>query len=386
MTEQIAGLGPRIVVLGVGGAGGNAINNMIESDLTGVEFVAANTDAQALAVSKAGTRIQMGAAITDGLGAGARPEVGKQAAEDSADAIRDSFDGAHMLFITAGMGGGTGTGGAPVIAREARAAGVLSVAVVTKPFAFEGSKRQRLAEEGLAELAEHVDMLIVIPNQNLFRVADSSTTVTDAFRMADEVLHAGVRGVTDLMTRPGLINLDFADVRTVVNVSGKAVIGAGEADGEGRAVEAARAAINNPLLDDATLRGARAVLINITGSSDLTLFDIEEAANEVRAEVDPDAHIIVGSSCDEALNGKMRVSVFATGIEAIEGAAANPATVMPFAAPAQEPAQPAATPRPEPVRPTLVEDTPSVVPMPSASAPSAPAPSPIPSAAPAQSA
>ena len=309
-------LRPRIVVFGVGGAGGNAVNNMIEANLEGVDFVVANTDAQALQRSSAEKRIQMGAAITEGLGAGARPEVGEQSAEDSMEEIREHLGGAHMVFITAGMGGGTGTGAAPVVARAARDMGILTVGVVTKPFHFEGSRRMKLAESGIEQLQEHVDTLIVIPNQNLFRIATEKTTFAEAFSMADQVLHSGVRGITDLMVMPGLINLDFADVRAVMNEMGKAMMGTGEAGGEKRAVEAAQAAISNPLLDDVSMQGATGVLSNITGGYDITLYEVDEAANEIRAEVDPEANIIVGSTFDETMEGSMRVSVVATGIDA----------------------------------------------------------------------
>jgi len=317
-------LKPRIVVFGVGGAGGNAVNNMIDAQLEGVDFVAANTDAQALHASRATARIQMGAGITEGLGAGARPEVGEQAAEDSLNEILEHLSGAHMVFITAGMGGGTGTGAAPVIARAAREQGVLTVGVVTKPFHFEGARRMRLAESGIEQLQEHVDTLIIIPNQNLFRIANEKTTFAEAFAMADQVLHSGVRGITDLMIMPGLINLDFADVRTVMSEMGKAMMGTGEAGGESRSVEAARAAIANPLLDDVSMKGAKGVLINITGGMDMTLYEVDEAANEIRNEVDPDANIIVGSTFNPDIEGVVRVSVVATGIDGEEGQIADP--------------------------------------------------------------
>lgn len=313
--EAQSELKPRIVVFGVGGAGGNAVNNMVEASLDGVEFVVANTDSQALIHSRAARKIQLGARLTQGLGAGSRPEVGASAAEESLDDIREALDGAHMVFITAGMGGGTGTGAAPVIAQAARDLGILTVGVVTKPFAFEGQRRARLADDGIARLQSSVDTLIVIPNQNLFRVANEKTTFAKAFAMADEVLYSGVRGVTDLMVMPGLINLDFADVRTIMIEMGKAMMGTGEAEGDQRAIRAAEAAISNPLLDHSSMKGARGVLINITGGQDLTLFEVDEAANKIRAEVDPDANIIVGSSYDERLDGKMRVSVVATGID-----------------------------------------------------------------------
>lgn len=309
-------LKPRITVFGVGGAGGNAVNNMIEKQLGGVEFVVANTDAQALQQSHAPSRIQLGVKETEGLGAGARPQVGAAAAEESIEQIVDHLAGAHMCFITAGMGGGTGTGAAPIIAQAARELGVLTVGVVTKPFQFEGAKRMRQAEDGVEALQKMVDTLIIIPNQNLFRLANEKTTFTEAFSMADDVLYQGVKGVTDLMVRPGLINLDFADVRAVMDEMGKAMMGTGEADGEDRAVQAAEKAIANPLLDEISLKGARGVLINITGGHDLTLFELDEAANRIREEVDPEANIIVGSTLDDDMQGTMRVSVVATGIDA----------------------------------------------------------------------
>ncbi len=309
-------LRPTITVVGVGGAGGNAVNNMIASNLEGVNFVVANTDAQALDHSLTERTIQLGAGITKGLGAGANPEVGRAAAEEARDEIAAYIEGSNMVFITAGMGGGTGTGAASVVARIAKDMGVLTVAVVTKPFQFEGSHRMRLAENGLKELQDYVDTLIMIPNQNLFRIANERTTFADAFKMADEVLHSGVRGVTDLMVKPGLINLDFADIRTVMREMGKAMMGTGEATGDRRAIEAAEAAISNPLLDDVSLKGARALLINITGGPDMTLFEVDEAANRVREEVDPEANIIFGSTFNDGMEGRMRVSVVATGIEA----------------------------------------------------------------------
>jgi cell division protein FtsZ len=311
-------LRPRITVVGVGGAGTNAVNNMITAHLEGVEFIACNTDAQSLAASLTERRVQLGAGITQGLGAGARPEIGRAAAEEAMDELLEQLQGSHMVFITAGMGGGTGTGAAPVVARAVREEGILTVGVVTKPFHFEGAHRMRVAEGGLTELQQYVDTLIVIPNQNLFRIANERTTFAEAFTLADEVLHMGVRGVTDLMVMPGLINLDFADIRTVMSEMGKAMMGTGEGSGERRAIEAAEAAISNPLLDDVSMRGARGVLINITGGGDLTLFEVDEAANRVKEEVDPDANIIVGSTMDESMNGDMRVSVVATGIEALE--------------------------------------------------------------------
>ena len=317
-------LRPRITVFGVGGAGGNAVNNMIEKQLEGVEFVVANTDAQALQQNQSASRIQLGVKVTEGLGAGARAEVGAAAAEESIEQIVDHLAGAHMCFITAGMGGGTGTGAAPIIAQAAREMGVLTVGVVTKPFQFEGAKRMRQAEAGVEALQKMVDTLIIIPNQNLFRLANEKTTFTEAFSMADDVLYQGVKGVTDLMVRPGLINLDFADVRAVMDEMGKAMMGTGEAEGEDRAKQAAEKAIANPLLDEISLRGARGVLINITGGYDLTLFELDEAANRIREEVDPDANIIVGSTLDPDIDGGMRVSVVATGIDVSESAADIP--------------------------------------------------------------
>jgi cell division protein FtsZ len=316
---------PRITVVGVGGAGGNAVNNMIRANLIGCEFVVCNTDAQALQQSAAPRKIQLGIGVTRGLGAGSRPDVGRAAAEEALDEVLEAMDGSNMVFITAGMGGGTGTGGAPVIARIARESGILTVGVVTKPFQFEGSHRMRVAEAGIEELQKFVDTLIIIPNQNLFRVANERTTFADAFKMADDVLHAGVRGVTDLMVMPGLINLDFADIRTVMSEMGKAMMGTGEAEGERRAIDAAEAAISNPLLEDVSMKGARGILINVTGGSDMTLFEVDEAANRIREEVDPDANIIFGSTFDESLSGKMRISVVATGIEAEAAARAKPA-------------------------------------------------------------
>jgi len=308
-------LSPRITVIGVGGAGGNAVNNMIQTNLEGVEFLLCNTDSQALSQSLCERRIQLGRNITQGLGAGSRPDIGRAAAEEALDEILTDLEGQHMCFITAGMGGGTGTGAGPVIARAAREAGILTVGVVTKPFHFEGVHRMRLAESGINELTQYVDTLIIIPNQNLFRVANEKTTFADAFKMADDVLNSGVRGVTDLMVNPGMINLDFADIRAVMSEMGKAMMGTGEADGDNRAVGAAEAAISNPLLDDVSMKGARGVLINITGGMDLTLFEVDEAANRIRDEVDPEANIIFGSTFDQSLEGRMRVSVVATGID-----------------------------------------------------------------------
>jgi cell division protein FtsZ len=311
-------LSPKITVFGVGGAGGNAVNNMIEKSLEGADFVVANTDAQALSQAKAPAKIQLGVKVTEGLGAGARPSVGAASAEESIEEIVDQLAGSHMCFITAGMGGGTGTGAAPIIAQAARELGVLTVGVVTKPFQFEGNKRMRQAEEGVEALQQVVDTLIIIPNQNLFRIANEKTTFTEAFSMADDVLYQGVKGVTDLMVRPGIINLDFADVRSVMDEMGKAMMGTGEASGEDRAIQAAEKAIANPLLDEISLNGARGVLINITGGHDLTLFELDEAANRIREEVDQNANIIVGSTLDTGMEGMMRVSVVATGIDAAE--------------------------------------------------------------------
>ncbi len=329
---ETSDLRPRITVFGVGGAGGNAVNNMIDKNLDGAEFVVANTDAQALNQSKATKKIQLGERITEGLGAGAKPEVGNAAATESIDAIIDHLSGAHMCFITAGMGGGTGTGAAPVIANAARELGVLTVGVVTKPFQFEGARRMKQAEAGVEELQKVVDTLIIIPNQNLFRLANENTTFSDAFSMADDVLYQGVKGVTDLMVRPGIINLDFADVRSVMDEMGKAMMGTGEASGDDRAKKAAELAIANPLLDEISLKSAKGVLINITGSQDMTLFELDEAANRIREEVDPDAHIIVGSTLDPELDG-LRVSVVATGIDVEEGEVSEPISRRPMREP-----------------------------------------------------
>ncbi|MFN4203972.1 MAG: cell division protein FtsZ [Tabrizicola sp.] len=363
MTSEREELKPRITVFGVGGAGGNAVNNMIEKALEGVEFVVANTDAQALQQSRAGSRIQMGVKATEGLGAGARPTVGAAAAEETIEEIVDHLAGAHMCFITAGMGGGTGTGAAPIIAQAARELGVLTVGVVTKPFQFEGAKRMRQAEEGIEALQKVVDTLIIIPNQNLFRLANERTTFTEAFAMADDVLYQGVKGVTDLMVRPGLINLDFADVRAVMDEMGKAMMGTGEATGEDRAVQAAEKAIANPLLDEISLNGAKGVLINITGGHDLTLFELDEAANIIREKVDPEANIIVGSTLDTAMEGRIRVSVVATGIDAsaankAETPVARRSMERPLTlAPAPEPEAPrAAAPVQAPVAAPAMED------------------------------
>uniref|UniRef100_UPI0012E30C97 cell division protein FtsZ n=1 Tax=Sandarakinorhabdus oryzae TaxID=2675220 RepID=UPI0012E30C97 len=353
---ELTELKPRIAVVGVGGAGCNAVANMIAADLMGVEFIVANTDAQQLAMSPAGTRIQLGMKITQGLGAGARPEIGRAAAEETLEQLETALDGAHMCFIAAGMGGGTGTGAAPVVARAAREKGILTVGVVTKPFSFEGAKRMRAAEEGITELQKHVDTLIIIPNQNLFLIANANTTFKDAFAMADQVLHQGVRGITDLMIMPGLINLDFADIRTVMSEMGKAMMGTGEASGEGRAIEAAQKAIANPLLDEVSMRGAKGVIINITGGDDLKLMEVDEAASYIRDMVDTEANIIVGSAFNKDLDGLMRVSVVATGIDAAARPMPIPAPPKKAAAPAflAQPSiftmpPPAAQPEPEPM-------------------------------------
>ena len=332
VPQNMQELRPRITVVGVGGAGCNAVNNMINADLEGVDFLVANTDGQALAHSKASRKIQLGSAITQGLGAGSKPEIGRAAAEESLQEVMAELADCNMVFITAGMGGGTGTGAAPVIARAARERGILTVGVITKPFEFEGQRRMKQAESGIEELQAYVDTLIIIPNQNLFRLANERTTFADAFHIADTVLHQGVCGVTDLMIKPGLINLDFADIRAVMGEMGKAMMGTGEASGESRATQAAEAAINNPLLDDTTMKGAHAVLINITGGMDMTLFEVDEAANRIRKEVDADATIIFGSAFDDKLEGVMRVSVVATGIDAAKQALGKPSTVSPPAA------------------------------------------------------
>jgi cell division protein FtsZ len=337
---DIADLKPRITVCGVGGAGGNAVNNMITAGLVGVDFLVANTDAQALTMSKAQRIIQMGTAVTQGLGAGSQPDVGAAAAQEVIDEIRDHLTGANMVFVTAGMGGGTGTGAAPVIAKTAREMGILTVGVVTKPFHFEGQRRMRTAEAGIAELHKVVDTLLIIPNQNLFRVANEKTTFADAFAMADQVLYSGVACITDLMVKEGLINLDFADVRAVMREMGKAMMGTGEASGDKRALTAAEAAIANPLIDDSSMKGARGLLISITGGKDLTLFEVDEAATRIREEVDQDANIIVGATFDESLDGLIRVSVVATGIEqanimrnSAPATVATPVVATPTAAP-----------------------------------------------------
>jgi cell division protein FtsZ len=320
---DIRELKPRITVFGVGGAGGNAVNNMITAGLVGCDFVVANTDAQALTLSKSERIIQMGVQVTEGLGAGSQPEVGRAAAEEVIDEIRDHLTGAHMVFVTAGMGGGTGTGASPVVARIARELGILTVGVITKPFQFEGQRRMKVAENGIADLHKHVDTLLIIPNQNLFRVANEKTTFADAFAMADQVLYSGVACITDLMVKEGLINLDFADVRAVMREMGKAMMGTGEASGEKRALTAAEAAISNPLIDDSSMKGARGLLISITGGRDLTLYEVDEAATRIREEVDQEANIIVGATFDEGLDGIIRVSVVATGIDQV-GVAAQP--------------------------------------------------------------
>ena len=315
---------PKITVLGVGGSGGNAVNNMINANLEGVDFLIANTDAQALQISECPNKIQLGLNSTRGLGAGMRPDIGKQAAEEAIQEITEKLDGSHMLFVAAGMGGGTGTGAAPVIAKLARERGILTVGVVTKPFHFEGSQRMKLAEKGIEELQQYVDTLLTIPNQNLFRIANEKTTFSDAFKMADDVLYAGVRGVTDLMVQPGMINLDFSDIKTVMSEMGKAMMGTGEASGEGRAVAAAEAAIANPLIDDVSLKGARGLIINITGGKDITLYEVDEAANRIKQEVDEEANIIYGTTCDDRLDGLVRVSIVATGIDSNLGINAKP--------------------------------------------------------------
>jgi cell division protein FtsZ len=379
-------LKPRIAVIGVGGAGGNAIANMIAAHVEGVDFIVANTDAQALNASPAERRIQLGPQITEGLGAGSRPEIGKAAAEETIAQVEAALEGAHMCFIAAGMGGGTGTGAAPVIAKAARERGILTVGVVTKPFTFEGNRRMKSAESGIDELQKHVDTLIVIPNQNLFLIANPNTTFKEAFQMADEVLQQGVRGITDLMVMPGLINLDFADVRSVMGEMGKAMMGTGEAEGDGRALQAAEKAIANPLLDGVSMRGAKGVIVSIVGGEDMRLMEVDEAANHIRELVDPDANIIWGSAFNDNLNGKIRVSVVATGIDNDIGNHAAPLT-QPFsfasrpavsvpqaaapraAAPAPAPlAAPAPAPEPE----TLELDVPE-----------APAPAPVEAATPA---
>jgi cell division protein FtsZ len=345
---DIRELKPRITVFGVGGAGGNAVNNMIAAGLQGVDFVVANTDAQALTTSRAERIIQMGVQATEGLGAGSQPDVGCTAAQEVMDEIRDHLAGAHMVFVTAGMGGGTGTGASPVVAKAARDAGILTVGVVTKPFHFEGQRRMRLAEAGILELQKTVDTLIIIPNQNLFRVANEKTTFADAFAMADQVLYSGVACITDLMVKEGLINLDFADVRAVMREMGKAMMGTGEASGEKRALRSAEAAISNPLIDDVSMRGARGVLISITGGKDLTLYEVDEAATRIREEVDPDANIIVGATFDESLDGIIRVSVVATGVDVATSDPHATATQGAAAAQTRVPASPRSPSQPQP--------------------------------------
>ena len=352
MPQTTQELRPKITVVGVGGAGCNAVNNMISADLEGVEFLVANTDGQALAHSLAPRKIQLGTGLTRGLGAGSKPEMGRRAAEESLEEVMAELADSHMVFITAGMGGGTGTGAAPVIAKAARDAGILTVGVITKPFEFEGQRRMAQAEDGISELQGFVDTLIVIPNQNLFRLANERTTFADAFHMADTVLHQGVCGVTDLMIKPGMINLDFADIRAVMSEMGKAMMGTGEASGDNRATEAAEAAINNPLLDDTSMKGANALLINITGGMDMTLFEVDEAANRIRKEVDADAVIIFGSAFDEKMEGVMRVSVVATGIDAMAQTGSLPfqSDLQPAPQPVfQQPAQPVVHDVPQPV-------------------------------------
>lgn len=344
IPPEVDELRPRISVIGVGGAGGNAIANMIASEVQGVDFIVCNTDAQALNASPAERRIQLGLKITQGLGAGSRPEIGRAAAEETIEQVERALDGAHMCFIAAGMGGGTGTGAAPVIAKAARERGILTVGVVTKPFSFEGTRRMKSAESGIAELQKHVDTLIVIPNQNLFLIANPNTTFKEAFQMADQVLQQGVRGITDLMVMPGLINLDFADVRSVMGEMGKAMMGTGEATGDNRAIEAAEKAIANPLLDGVSMKGAKGVIISITGGEDMRLMEVDEAANHIRELVDPEANIIWGSAFNNELEGKIRVSVVATGIEAEQAAQPEPARVFSF--PGARKADDKAEPRP----------------------------------------
>ncbi|UZK67381.1 cell division protein FtsZ [Sphingomonas sp. M1-B02] len=355
LPAEVDELAPKITVIGVGGAGGNAIANMIRADVQGVEFLVANTDAQALKQSSAGHRIQLGAKITQGLGAGSRPEIGRAAAEETIEQVQKALEGAHMVFIAAGMGGGTGTGAAPVIAKAAREMGILTVGVVTKPFAFEGRRRAQSAEAGIEDLQKYVDTLIVIPNQNLFLIANANTTFKEAFELADEVLQQGVRGITDLMVMPGLINLDFADIRAVMQEMGKAMMGTGEADGDDRALVAAQKAIANPLLDGVSMNGAKGVIVSITGGEDMRLLEVDEAANHIRELVDPDANIIWGSAFNPDLEGRIRVSVVATGIDADAKARPAPAAEQPrvfsFSTPRRsgsvDPA-PAAASEPEP--------------------------------------
>ncbi|WP_010162707.1 cell division protein FtsZ [Sphingomonas sp. PAMC 26617] len=380
LPPEVDELTPRIAVIGVGGAGGNAIANMMRADVQGVEFLVANTDSQALKQSAASHKIQLGVKITQGLGAGSRPEIGRAAAEETIEQVTKMLEGSHMCFIAAGMGGGTGTGAAPVIAKAARDMGILTVGVVTKPFAFEGTRRAKSAEAGIEELQKYVDTLIVIPNQNLFLVANANTTFKEAFQMADEVLQQGVRGITDLMVMPGLINLDFADVRSVMQEMGKAMMGTGEADGDNRAIEAASKAIANPLLDGVSMKGAKGVIVSITGGDDMRLLEVDEAANHIRELVDDDANIIWGSAFNPDLEGKIRVSVVATGIEAEARPpeAAAPASRA-FSFSSKKGDEPAATPTAAPV-PTPAP-TPAPAPV-AAPAPAAPAPAPVAAAAP----
>ena len=356
MRPEVDELRPRISVIGVGGAGGNAVANMMQADVQGVEFLVANTDAQALNASEADTRVQLGLKITQGLGAGSRPEIGRAAAEESIEEIDKLLEGAHMCFIAAGMGGGTGTGAAPVIAKQARGKGILTVGVVTKPFAFEGARRMRSAEAGIEELQQHVDTLIVIPNQNLFRLANADTTFKEAFEMADEVLKQGVRGITDLMVMPGLINLDFADVRSVMGEMGKAMMGTGEAHGDNRAIEAAEKAISNPLLDGVSMKGAKGVIISIVGGEDMKLMEVDEAASHIKELVDEDANIIWGSAFNQDLEGTIRVSVVATGIDGEEAVMPKPATATTTAQPGKVFTFP--TPK---AAPAEIDDTPTQV-------------------------
>jgi cell division protein FtsZ len=376
---DITELKPRITVFGVGGGGGNAVNNMISAGLQGVDFVVANTDAQALAMTRAERIIQMGVQVTEGLGAGSQPDVGRAAAEECLDEIIDHLSGTHMCFVTAGMGGGTGSGAAPVVAQAARSKGILTVGVVTKPFHFEGQRRMRIADQAITELQKSVDTLIVIPNQNLFRIANDKTTFADAFSMADQVLYSGVACITDLMVKEGLINLDFADVRSIMREMGRAMMGTGESSGEGRALAAAEAAIANPLLDETSMKGAQGLLISITGGRDMTLFEVDEAATRIREEVDPDANIILGATFDEALEGIIRVSVVATGIDRAQNAGdARPFELKPAARPvirtqASAPAAPISQPAPQPVMQQLPV-TPAPAPQPVMQAPQPVAP------------
>ncbi|WP_267389506.1 cell division protein FtsZ [Sphingomonas sp. GC_Shp_3] len=371
LAPEVDELTPRIAVIGVGGAGGNAIANMMRADVQGVDFFVANTDSQALKQSTANTKIQLGAKITQGLGAGSRPEIGRAAAEETIDQVAKMLQGAHMCFIAAGMGGGTGTGAAPVIAKAAREMGILTVGVVTKPFAFEGNRRAKSADAGIEELQKYVDTLIVIPNQNLFLVANANTTFKQAFEMADEVLQQGVRGITDLMVMPGLINLDFADVRSVMQEMGKAMMGTGEAEGDNRAIEAASKAIANPLLDGVSMKGAKGVIVSITGGDDMRLLEVDEAANHIRELVDEDANIIWGSAFNPDLEGKIRVSVVATGIEAeVQTAPPAPTPSRSFSFGSNRPAEPTQAAEPAPVA------APEPAPAPRAEAVPAPAPAP----------